>query len=299
MKTKFIVLTALLFIIFLVPLAEAKNIIKIGGDVTVETGQQVDSVIVVGAQVTVNGLVEKTIVAIGGSVILTSNAVVRGNVIVVGGIVAQGNGSQVFGDITEINSSNLANAIASVFRGEMEGWSLFLNIISLCFFAIILTMALLITFLLPRPLVAVTGTIQANKAKSFFWGVLATLMIVPFFMLLAISIIGITLIPLAFTMILLAFILGYIAAGMLAGNFILEKIFHTRKKSLVGATLLGLILLWLIGWIPYVGWIIKAVVLTFGLGGVLLALFHQKPRQATPSSESTTTSEIPTNPPGV
>jgi hypothetical protein len=297
MKTKFIAFAALLAIILLTPLAEAKNIVKIGSDVTIEAGQQAGSVIVVGGQVTVDGLVEKSVTTVGGSVILTSNAVVRGNVIVVGGIVAQGNGSQVFGDVTEINSSNLSNAIASVLRGEMEGWSLVLNIISVCFFVILLTLALLLTLLLPRPLIAVTGSIQANKAKSLFWGVLASLMIVPFFMLLAISIIGITLIPLAFTVILLAFILGYIAAAELTGNYILVKIIHSRKESLVGGTLLGLIALWIIGWIPYLGWIIKVIVLTFGLGGVLLAFFNRKRKLTEPPAQSATTTEAPTEPP--
>jgi hypothetical protein len=153
----------------------------------------------------------------------------------------------------------------------------------------------MITLLLPRSLVAITNSIKINKTKSFFWGFLATLMMVPFFMLLAISIIGIALIPLAFTMMLLAFITGFIAAGTLVGNFIITKIFRGYKKSLVKETLVGLSLLWLMGWIPYIGWITKFIALTFGLGGVLLAIFEHK-RQQTPSSpQSTTVNEAPGN----
>lgn len=279
MKKNSFIIVALLLTVFLASVAEAKNIFKIGGDVTVSSEQQVKSVFVVGGQVTVDGLVEKSVVAIFGSVILTSRAVVRGNVVAVGGIVAEGNGAQVFGDISEINSSNLAAAIESIFRGEMEGWSLLFNIISVCFFAIILTIALLVVLFVPHILNAITGAIEKNKTKSFLWGLLASLSIVPFFMLLAISIIGITLIPLAFTLIFLAFLLGYIAAGTLAGNFILVRIFRRQKKTMVGPTLLGLIVVWLIGWIPYLGWIIKIVVLNIGLGGVLLAIFYRKKQQ--------------------
>jgi hypothetical protein len=267
--------------------AEAKNILKIGSDVTVERDQQIDNVITVGGQVTVNGLVERDVFAVGGSVVLSNNAVVRGNVVCVGGVIVKGNGAQVFGDITEINSANIATAISSVFRGELEGWSLIINIISLSFFAVIFIIALLMTILIPRPLMAIAGEIENNKIKSFVWGFLATLMMVPFFMLLVISIIGITLIPLAFTMLLLAFILGYIASGKLLGNYFLMKIFRRQKMSLIGGTLLGLILLWLIGWIPYIGWIVKIFALTFGLGGVLLALFNlrSRPAAATPVNE--------------
>jgi hypothetical protein len=280
---KIIILTIISFL--LIPIAAAaaaKNIVKIGADLIIEKDQTVNNVVDIGGQVTVYGLIEGNVLAVGGSVVLTNNAVVRGNVVCVGGVIVKGSGEQVFGDITEINSANISTAVASVFRGELEGWSLIFNIISLCFFAVIFIIALLMTILIPRPLTAIVHEIQSHKAKSFFWGFLATLTMVPFFMLLVISIIGITLIPLAFTMLLLALILGYIAAGTLIGNFIFIRIFRGRKKTLVGQTLLGLILLWLIGWIPYIGWIVKVFALTLGLGGVLLALFSRKERLVTP-----------------
>jgi cytoskeletal protein CcmA (bactofilin family) len=278
----FTIISFLLIPIAAAAAAAAKNIVKIGADLIIEKDQTVNNVVDIGGQVTVYGLIEGNVLAVGGSVVLSNNAVVRGNVVCVGGVIVKGSGAQVFGDITEINSANISTAVASVFRGEMEGWSLIFNIISLCFFAVIFIIALLMTILIPRPLTAIVHEIQSHKAKSFFWGFLATLTMVPFFMLLVISIIGITLIPLAFTMLLLALILGYIAAGTLIGNFIFIRIFRGRKKTLVGQTLLGLILLWLIGWIPYIGWIVKVFALTLGLGGVLLALFSRKERLVTP-----------------
>ena len=278
----FTIISFLLIPIAAAAAADAKNIVKIGSDLIVEKDHTVNNVVDIGGQVTVYGLVEGNVLAISGSVVLTNNAVVRGNVVCVGGVIVKSNSAQVFGDITEINSSNISTAVASVFRGEMEGWSLIFNIISLCFFAVIFIIALLMTILIPRPLTAIVHEIQNHKAKSFLWGFLATLMMVPFFMLLVISIIGITLIPLAFTMLLLALILGYIAAGTLIGNFIFIRIFRGRKKTLVGQTLLGLILLWLLGWIPYIGWMVKVFALTLGLGGVLLAFFGRKERLVTP-----------------
>jgi hypothetical protein len=278
MKTKFIPLvTFFLLILLAVSLpAEAKSIFKIGGDATVERDQTVDSVIDIGGQVTVHGLVEHNVIAVGGSIVLTNDAVVRGDVICAGGVIVKGNDAQVFGDITEINSANISSAFSSALRGELEGWSLIFNIISLCFFAVIFIIALLLILLIPRPLIAIAREIQTYKVKSFFWGFLATLMIVPFFMLLVFSIIGITLIPLVFTLLLLAFILGYIAAGKIVGDHILSRILRRPAQSLAGETILGLILLWVVGWIPYVGLLVKFFALTFGLGGVFLALFNRK-----------------------
>jgi hypothetical protein len=136
--------------------------------------------------------------------------------------------------------------------------------------------------LIPRPLIAIANVIQNNKTKSFFWGFFATLTIPPFFFLLIISIIGITLIPLIFAALLLAFVLGFIGVSALIGSFILTKIFRKHKKSLVQETILGLILLWSIGWLPYIGWMVKVIAITFGLGGVLLILFNRKHQSATP-----------------
>ncbi len=277
MRFKFTAIMAIAFIFLLSPSVEAKNVFKAGSDIAVEEGQAVNNIVCIGGQVTVNGLVEQNVLAIAGSVVLTNKAVVRGNVVVVGGVVAKGSGSQIFGDITEINSSTLSDAITSAMRGELDGWSLILNIISLCFFAIILIIALIMTLLIPRSLAIIANAIQTNKIKSLLWGFLTTLMIVPFFMLLAISIIGIFLIPLAFTALLLAAIVGFIAFSSLLGNFIITKIFHGYKKSLVKETLVGLSLLWILGWIPfYIGMLIKVLAITFGLGGVWLTLTRRK-----------------------
>jgi len=277
MRSKLSIILPIAFILFLTASAEAGNIYKFGDNITIAAGQTADNVVAIGGQITVNGLVEQNVLAIAGSVILTRKAVVRGNVIVVGGVVARGNGSLVFGDITEINSASLSASIASALRGESEGWALILNIISLCFFAIILIIALLMALILPRSLAVIAHVIQTNWLKSFLWGFLTTLMIVPFFMLLAISIIGIFLIPLAFTALLLAAIIGFIAFGSLLGNFVISRIFRGYKKSLVKETLVGLSLLWILGWIPlYVGMFIKVIAITFGLGGVLLTISRRK-----------------------
>ena len=276
------IIAGLLLVLFTVASTEAKNIVKIGDDITIERDQEINNVIDIGGQVTVNGLVENNVLVAGGSIVLTSNAVVRGNVVCIGGVIVKSNGAQVFGDITEINSSNIATAINSAIHGEWEGWSWIFAIVSICFFFVIFIFALIITLLIPRPIVVISGVISGRKTKSFLWGVLGMMLIWPFAVLLAISIVGIPLIPLEFTLVILAGVLGFIAAGSLFGRFFLVNIIKSKEPGLVKATLCGLILLWLIGWIPYIGWIIKMVVATAGLGGVLLALFTRRKQPLAP-----------------
>jgi len=284
MRRKFIAAIAILTLIFITAASvDAKNIIKVGKDINIGNDQRVNNAIAIAGQITVNGLVENDVVTVGGSIVLTNSAVVRGDVICIGGVVVQGNGAQVFGNITEVNSSNISTALSSIFFGDMDAWSWLVDIIYFCFFAMILMLALLMAILFPRLLNAIVNSIEGNKTKSFFWGALATLMITPAFMLLVFSFIGIPLIPLAFAAVLLAFMFGFIGVSALLGNFVLAKIFHRQKKSLVGETLLGLILWWFIGWIPfYMGMIIKTVAITIGFGGVFLALFHHRHHHVTP-----------------
>ena len=284
MRRKFIAAIAVLALIFLTAASvNAKNIIKVGKDINIGKDQIVNNAVAIAGQITISGLVENNVVTIGGSIVLTNEAVVRGNVVCIGGVVVQGNGAQVFGNITEINSSNISSVVASAFQRDMDAWSWLVDIIKLCFFAMILMLALLTAFLFPRPLNAIVNSIQGNKTKSFFWGFLATLMIAPFFMLLVFSFIGIPLIPVAFAVLLLAFMFGFISVSALLGDFVLTKIFHRHNKSLVGETMLGLILWWFIGWVPFdIGMIIQMAVITIGFGGVFLTLFHHRYNQLTP-----------------
>ena len=284
MKKQFIFLiTVLALICMAASPVDAKNIIKIGKDISINSGQVVNNAFAIAGQITVSGLVEKNVTTVGGSIVLTGEAVVRGNVTCIGGVVVMGNGAQVYGNITEINSSNISTALASLFYGDMDAWDWLVDIIYFCFFAMIFMLALMLAFLFPRPLNAVAAAIQGNKTKSFFWGALATLMIVPFFMLLVFSFVGIPLIPFAFAGILLAFMFGFIGVSSLMGRYVLTKVFRNHKHSTVRETLFGLILLWLMGWIPfYLGMIFKAIVITIGFGGVLLAVFHHRHRHHAP-----------------
>jgi len=281
MKIK-IILPACCLLIFFAATAAAKNIVVIGKDAALETNQQADNVIAVGGQATVGGLVENNVVAVGGSVVLTSGAVVRGNVICIGGVVVRGASSQVFGDITEINSNNFFSAFNSAVHSDWDGWSWIFAVISICFFFLLFIFALLITLLIPRPLIAVSTVIRRGKARSFIWGVLGLMLAGPLALLLAISLVGIPLIPLEIILVMLGIAVGFIAVGTLLGTFILIRICKRKESGMMKATLLGLTLLWLLGWIPYLGWIVKAIAATAGFGGVILSIFDRRPQNISP-----------------
>jgi hypothetical protein len=270
----------LIFGLLLVPAAAIAStetsIVKIGSDVTIEKGQKIHSVVAIGGQITVSGAVEKSVVAIGGSVVLTKTAVVKGNVVSLGGIIVIARDAEVGGDLTEINSSNLFETLTTALSSEWEGWSWIFAVISLSIFLVILVLALLIAALLPKPVRIVSEAIHENTLKVILCGILGLVLIAPLALLLTISVVGIALIPLEVIVVVCSVLLGFIAVGRIIGRKFLSLL-KRPNPGIVRETFWGLLILWLIGWIPYIGWMVKAIAIVIGLGATLVTRFgtHQ------------------------
>jgi hypothetical protein len=252
--------------------ADSPSVVKIGSDLTVEDGTKVHNVLVVGGQITVEGTVENYVTAIGGSVVLANTAVVGGNVFCLGGIVVRGRGAEVRGSITEINSNDISQAVTNALSEEWEGWSWIFAIISMSIFLGLLIITIVTVLLLPKPVRLISAAIMEKPFKVTAWGLGGLVLIVPLAVLLAISVVGIVLIPLEMTIVLCAVLIGFISASQLVGR----KLFSVLKRndqSMMREAVWGLIVLWLIGWIPYVGWMVKVCAIVLGLGAVLLTRF--------------------------
>jgi hypothetical protein len=250
--------------------AENNNIVKIGGDITIEEGKKVKNALAVGGQITVNGTVEGHAMAIGGSVVLTKTALVEGNVISVGGVIVMGKGARVHGNLKEINASDISASLASALNEDWEGWSWVFAVLSMLIFIGILLLASLLVTLLPKPVCLVSAVIRDTPFKVFLWGLVVLVSVVPLAVLLTISVLGIVLIPLEMALVVGSALVGFIAAAQLAG----ERAFALLKKrdqSVLADVVLGLIILWFIGWIPHIGWMIKVIAVVVGLGGVFVA----------------------------
>ncbi|MCX5854545.1 MAG: hypothetical protein NTZ24_08275 [Deltaproteobacteria bacterium] len=252
--------------------AESANVVKIGSDITIEEGTKVRNVLTVGGQITIDGFVENHVVAVGGSVVLTQSAVIGGNVISLGGVIVQGRGAEVHGNLTEINSEDISAAITKALSDEWEGWSWIFAIVSVSIFIGVLMLTLLIVYFIPQPIRVISTAIREMPLKVTLWGIVGLILVVPLAVLLAVSVIGIVLIPLEMTVVLFAVLFGFVAVSQLVG----EKLFTVLKRhdhSIVRETIWGLIILWLIGWIPYVGWMLKVFAIVLGLGSVLVTRF--------------------------
>jgi hypothetical protein len=99
--------------------------------------------------------------------------------------------------------------------------------------------------------------------------------------------VGILLIPLEIMLVLLAMLFGWFAAALLLGNRIWAGFGHGRQRqpNQLLALASGLVLLTLVGWVPFVGWLVRTVVWLTGFGAVLTTLadlWRERQRSAQP-----------------
>jgi uncharacterized membrane protein YfcA len=105
----------------------------------------------------------------------------------------------------------------------------------------------------------------------FLYGLLGVVLIVPMTVMLAISIVGIALIPIEILAIFLGLLIGFIAVAIFIGKKILRA-FKNDNPSIVLSALLGIVLLWLIGLIPFFGFLVKIFAFIMGFGAVIIAV---------------------------
>jgi hypothetical protein len=269
-------LTAVILSLVLFPLvsANAKDKVRIGGNVVVEEGTEVKDAVAVGGSVTVYGKVRDSAVAVGGSVILGPNAVIGKDVVSIGGAVQQGQGSKIHGDIVELNIPGVSAIIPFFFEDASSSWFWAFKIVSLLGF---LALAVLLVAVLPKPFNLISDNVQQNFARIILWGILGLVVLIPLAIFLAISVIGIPLIALEVFLVGIAFLAGYIAIAQLIGDKIAALV-KRPALNVIWLTVIGLFVLWLIGWVPFLGSLAKAAAIVLGFGGVLATLFTSRKR---------------------
>ncbi len=251
-----------------------KSVVRAGRPVHITKTMMVESAVSIGNSVIVDGRVTQDAVAVGGSVTINPGAVVGGSAVSVGGTVNEFPGAVVRGDIVEI-----AGGFADMFGPGFEKvwWGVALGF-SILMFVGFTALALLLAAILPRQLERVSAAIGDQPLKTFLWGLLVVVLIVPVAIVLVVSIIGIVLVPVEIAAVILACVFGYIAVARIVGHrFILAL--KRPETPMIWEVLIGLVILWLAGLIPIAGGVLKVVVTIFGLGGIVEAIRGWKANQ--------------------
>ncbi|MDP2960764.1 MAG: hypothetical protein Q8N71_05005 [candidate division Zixibacteria bacterium] len=270
------------------------DLVKFGKDITIEEGEKVTGdVVAIGGNVRVKGLVEGDVVSIGGNIFVSSTGIIEKDATSVGGNVIRDPGAIIKGETVGLSFLPLrflGFRSGSYFnRGIGFLFSIF-KILFLFFLGIV------VLALVPKNVQKVKDKITKNPWQSVLIGFLGEILILPAFILLIITIIGIPvailILPLA---ILLAMLLGYTSVSLIVGEKLKQNT-NLKPQTQMLTLVLGILTVEFISlfasflrifwgfFSPFalifaiLGALITYVVLTIGFGGAILTLLGTRPK---------------------
>jgi hypothetical protein len=248
--------------------ATAEDIIKVKRDVLISKDMAVNDVVVLDGSVTSYGRIEGNVVIIGGSLYLKEGARVRGHVVIIGGQIEKDSSAAIAGKTTQVYFPRFLPSVATLLAG---GWIAAWAAISVMVLLGFLGLSILMVALIPGNMGSAVSALERSFGAMLLWGVLWIIMIAPIALFLAISIVGIILIPVQVLLVSLAFLIGYIVSAIYIG----KSVFLSLKKESVpfADAIFGILILHAVGFVPVFGSVIKAVFLIAGFGAVVTTKF--------------------------
>ena len=263
--------------------------LHLGQDLVLKQGDAAREVVVVAGDATIEGTVDSDVVVVLGKLQLSPTAIVNGSMIVVGGTATIQDGAQVHEDMVVIGGYEGPTAFApgghhviigtaalgTRLRGLVPWLTrglLFMRpivpdlwwvwVVAGVFFAI----NLLLNLLFDTPVRASAATLRATPLSAFVTGILVLLLFGPICVLLAISVIGIAVIPFALFGLVIGGVLGKIAFARWIGMSIVHQDDTTDRLASLRSFVIGSAVMCVAYMIPVVGLITWAMAGVFGLG---------------------------------
>lgn len=127
---------------------------------------------------------------------------------------------------------------------------------------------------------------RSRPLKALWFGILALAALFGLLPVAAISIIGLPLLPFVVLALIVMTILGYAAGGWYLGRQALTALsfMPAGRGGQVLAMAFGIVILLVLGIIPFAGWIVQFFAIMFGLGGMALAALTKNPSPHTDAS---------------
>lgn len=271
--------------------------VAVGGTASVDGTVEGDA-IAFGGSVEVRGRVAGSVRAEGGNVILHSTAIVDGDATAVGGTVRREPGASVGGQRAAPPPPSfppvpLPGPPGNEAPSPSAPWwlpgtliGMFLVLQSLFWFVHLLVLALfigsawLLAALFPQAIARLGAVLERDPVVAFGVGLLGWPISVMVAVLLAISVVGLTLVLLVPAALAAAIQYGSTAVALVVGHRI-------RPSGIVQETVVGAVILAVAFSFPGLGTLAALVVATWGLGAVLLMLVEGRwPRQAPPAPKT-------------
>lgn len=267
---------------------EESHTLVISKDVTIPADKSYKSVVVVDGKVEFFGRAENLIIVNGG-VKLHSGSKVTGQLVVLNGKVEQMEGAE--SPSAQIKILGHLGGWKDKIKSRLDEWTpsfdsvenffsglarfLFLPLalaVPLAVFVILTIIAMIFLTVAPQMSRLADDTFLRSPVLSFVWGVVGFLAVTPIVVLMLISIVGIPVIPLFVLFCLLLALAGFFTVCRGVGHWVLSKAMRPGRFL---STLAGLVILFALTFVPFVGGFVGTVALILGTGAILRALLYR------------------------
>ena len=289
---------------------DAGEVVRFGGDYTLRSDQQARTVVVFLGSARIEGDVKEEVVVMAGGMTLTGTARVRGDVVVLGGTLEVQEGAVVGGDMVVLGGGmdlppDFTPGGDQVAIGTIHAGNLLMSVVpwitqglfwgrpivpSLPWMwvvvAVFVLLCLLINLVFQRPVHACAQVLADKPLSVGLVGMLIVLLIAPASLMLAVTIVGLVLIPFLWVLLLVAVLIGSAGLARWIGSRVLAETSPENRRDAARSLLIGLALLTLVYMVPVLGFAAWSLVWVLALGAAATEAFAGMRREYPPAPES-------------
>jgi uncharacterized RDD family membrane protein YckC len=271
------------------------EVVRVGSDYTLATGEEVGEAVIVMGNATIDGRVNGDLVVVLGEVRLGPMGIVDGDLVVVGGSLAVQPGGQARRDLVVVGGGLdapvdfMAGGEQAVFgfralgdrvrgllpwllRGLLWGrpivpdlpwvWAVVISVF---------LVYLLVLLIFDHPVRQTADTLSLTPLKALVTGLIVLLLLGPVVLLLAATVIGLLVVPVALCAVFVAGLVGKIAVARWLGSRLVAEGDDPSRFLLARSFAIGSVLLILLYMVPILGGVVWALAGATGLGAAALA----------------------------
>jgi uncharacterized RDD family membrane protein YckC len=277
-------------------------VLRIGQDYTLPASDSAREIVVIFGDASIEGRVDRNVVVVFGNARLAGTAVIDGSLVVVGGSAVAAEGARVYEDLfvgggtfeappgfvpngqqVVIGTAWLGGRLRAIVpwltRGLLWGRPIVPDLPWVwAIVGIFFVVYLLLNVLFDRPVRASAAVLSEKPLSAFMVGLLVLLLAGPVCLLLAVSVIGIAVVPFVMCALFVAAILGKIAVSRWIGMSAVPEEPDNRLHSL-RSFIIGSIVIVLAYMVPILGFVTWTLSGMFGLGAASLAFIRAYRRE--------------------
>jgi uncharacterized RDD family membrane protein YckC len=275
---------------------DSSPVVRVGQDVVVPAGTTVREMVVISGSARIDGRVTGDAVVVLGTLTLGPEAIIDGDTVLVAGTATIAQGARTRRDLVIVGGSldapvgftpggeqvvigttGMGNRVAAVVPWATQGLLLGRPVVPSLpwmwgLLAVVFFVYLVLGFFFERAVRACADAVAAKPLSTFMAGLLVLLLTGPVIFILAVSVVGLIVIPFALAALVIAWIFGKIGVSRAIGASLLAEDEPGNKLQAARSFAIGFALVMVSYMIPVVGMLAFVLVAVFGLGSAWLAM---------------------------